>query len=157
MMPTNLKPTDVCAVLTTVDPVAQVAGANTTVWVPVQNFHTFLAALATGVLGASATVDFKLQQATDNAGTGAKDISGKAITQIVKATGDNKQALINCRAEDLDTNNGFGWIGMVLTVGTATSIVSAVLYGFAPRFAPPVDAAAPIAINLGAATVVQIV
>jgi hypothetical protein len=39
-----------------------------------------------GVLGASATVDAKLQQATDNSGTGVKDVTGKAITQLVKAT-----------------------------------------------------------------------
>jgi hypothetical protein len=40
-------------------------------------WHT-IAVIKTGVLGASATVDAKLQQATDSSGTGVKDITGKA-------------------------------------------------------------------------------
>jgi hypothetical protein len=51
-----------------------------------------LMAIILGVLGAAATVDAKLQQATDTSGTGAKDISGKAITQLVKASNDNNEA-----------------------------------------------------------------
>ena len=50
-------------------------------------FAEIMALIQTGVLGAAATLDAKLQQATDAAGTGAKDITGKAIVQIVKATG----------------------------------------------------------------------
>lgn len=156
-MTPNQLPSDGVAVLTTLDPASVAASTVVTAWVPVQNFHSFMALLETGVLGAAATLDAKLRQATDAAGTGAKDIAGKALVQIVKATGDNKQAMINARATDLDQLNGFGWIALSVTIGTAASIFGAQLLGFFPRFEPPKDAAASPAINLGAATVVQIV
>eukprot|EP01041_Mallomonas_annulata_P037122 gene37122-60363_t len=87
----NAKGSELLSVLATIDPASQAAGAASTGWVPVANYFGFLALVQTGMLGTSATVDAKLQQALDSSGTGAKDISGKAITQIVKATGDNKQ------------------------------------------------------------------
>jgi hypothetical protein len=148
---------DGLALLGSVDPVSQGAGAVTTGWVSVQNFLSFMALVSTGVLGASATVDAKIQQASDSSGTGAKDLSGKAITQIVKASGDNKQAMINFRAQDLDTANGFGYVRLSITVGTAASLVAGYLYGGNARYEPVKDASANPAINLGAASVVQIV
>ena len=132
----NSKASEMLAVLATIDPASQAAGALSTGWVSVANHLGFLAVVQTGVLGTSATVDAKLQQALDNAGTGAKDIAGKSITQIVKATGDNKQALINIKPEELDTVNGFGFVRVTVTVGVAASITSAQLLGVNPRFAP---------------------
>ena len=73
----------------------------------------------------SNVLDAKFQQAQDNIGTGAKDVTGKAIVQIVKATGDNKQALINVKPEDLDTVNGFGFVRLSVTVGTAAGQTAA--------------------------------
>ena len=133
---TNSKASEMLAILATIDPASQSAGSATTGWVSVANHHGLLAVVQTGVLSTLATVDAKLQQALDSSGTGAKDISGKAITQIVKATGDNKQALINLKPEDLDTVNGFGFVRVTVTVGVAASITSAQLLGVNPRFAP---------------------
>ncbi len=132
----NAKASELLAVLATIDPVSQAAGTVTTGWITVANHHALLAVIQTGVLGASATLDAKLQQATDGSGTGAKDITGKALTQIVKATGDNKQALINVKPEELDTVNGFGFIRLSITVGVAASLTSAQVLGINPRFAP---------------------
>ena len=132
----NSKASEMLAVLATIDPATQAAGTVSTGWVSVANYLGFLALVQTGVLGTSATVDAKLQQALDSAGTGAKDISGKAITQIVKATGDNKQALVNVKPEELDTVNGFGFVRVTVTVGVAASITSAQLLGVNPRYAP---------------------
>lgn len=132
----NAKASELLAVLATIDPVSQAAGTVTTGWITVANHHSLLAVIQTGVLGASATLDAKLQQATDSSGTGAKDITGKSLTQIVKATGDNKQALINVKPEELDTVNGFGFVRLSLTVGVAASLTSAQLIGINPRFAP---------------------
>lgn len=131
----NAKASETVAVLATIDPVSQGAGSVATGWIPVANFHNFLAAIETGILGTAATVDAKIQQAKDSSGTSAKDITGKAITQIVKASGDTKQALINFRGEDLDNANGFAFVALSITVGTAASLVSAQLYGFTPRYA----------------------
>jgi hypothetical protein len=133
-MTPNAKPSEHLSVLATINPVSQAAGAATSGWVAVKNHHALLALIQTGVLGASATVDAKLQQATDNAGTGAKDITGKAITQILKASGDNKQAMINVKVADLDTENAFAFVQLSITVGTAASLVGGTLFGAYARF-----------------------
>ena len=80
----NAKGSELLAILATLDPSSQAAGTVTTGWISVANHHGLLAIVQTGVLGTGATVDAKLQQAQDASGTGAKDITGKAISQIVQ-------------------------------------------------------------------------
>lgn len=121
------------AILATLDPVSQAAATVTSGWVDARKFAMISALIATGVLGASATLDAKLQQATDSGGTGSKDVTGKALTQIVKASGDAKQAIINCRPEDLDVDNGFCFVRLSVTVGTAASLIFAAVLGLYPR------------------------
>lgn len=132
----NAKGSELLAILTTLDPSNQAAGAITTGWISVANHHGLLAVIQTGVLGTGATVDAKFQQAQDASGTGAKDITGKAISQIVKATGDNKQALINVKPEDLDTVSGFGFVRLSVTVGVAASQTAAQVLGINARELP---------------------
>jgi hypothetical protein len=131
----NAKGSEELSILATIDPASQAAGTVSSGWVNVANFHALLAFVETGILGAAATLDAKFQQAQDNIGTGAKDVTGKAITQIVKATGDNKQALINIKPEDIDNANGFGFVRLSLTIGVAASIVAGKLLGVNPRYA----------------------
>ncbi len=132
----NAKGSELFSVLATIDPASQAVGTVTTGWISAGNHHTLLALVQSGVLGTGATLDAKLQQATDASGTGAKDVTGKAITQIVKATGGNKQALINLRPDDLDVTNGYAFVRLSLTVAVAASLTAAQLLGFNPRFAP---------------------
>lgn len=132
----NAKGSELLSILATIDPASQAAGAVSTGWVSAGNYFGLLAAVQTGVLGTSATVDAKFQQALDSSGTGVKDISGKAITQIVKATGDNKQMLVNVKPEDLDIVNSFGFVRLTVTVGVAASFTAAQLLGVNPRYAP---------------------
>lgn len=132
----NAKGSELLAVLATLDPASQAAGTITTGWISAANHHGLLGIVQTGVLGTGATVDAKLQQALDASGTGAKDITGKAITQIVKASGDNKQALINVRPEELDTINGFGFVRLSLTVAVAASQTAAQVLGVGARELP---------------------
>jgi len=132
----NARLAESVSLLATVDPVSQAVGSITTGWIPAANHERFLALVQTGVLGASATVDAKLQQATDGSGTGAKDVTGKALVQIVKTTGDNKQALINLRAEELDLANNFTYFRLSLTVGVAASLVGAAVLGGVAKNAP---------------------
>lgn len=127
MLP-NAKISEQAALLGTIDPVSQGVGAVATGWLSAAEFERFMAVVQTGVLGTAATVDAKLQQASSNAGANAKDITGKAITQIVKATGDNKQAIINLRPDELDINNGFAFFNLTITVGAAASLVAASVY-----------------------------
>jgi hypothetical protein len=54
----------------------------------------------------------------------------------VKASHDNKQAMINLRAEEMDCAGGFTHAQLSVTVGTAASLLSAVLLGFDAHYAP---------------------
>lgn len=130
MLP-NAKISEQLALLGTIDPVSQGVGSVASGWLSAAEYERFQATIQTGVLGTAATVDAKLQQATSAAGAGAKDITGKAITQIVKATGDNKQAIINLRAEELDVNNGFAYFNLTITVAAAASLVAAAVHAAA--------------------------
>lgn|SRR5574340_786425 len=135
----NAKASELIAVMDTISPVSQGTGTVTTGWISAATFNNYLAVINTGVLGASATVDAKLQQANTSGGGAAKDVSGKAITQIVKASGDNKQALINLRDAELDVEGGFAWFRLSITVGTAASLIGAQVFGANSRFAPASD------------------
>ena len=136
----NAKPSEVVGVVGAVDPDAYAAGTYTTGWIAAKNFTAFLAIVMAGALGASATLDAKLQQASDASGTGAKDITGKAITQLTQAgTDDDKQVLINLRPEELDVDNGFTHFRLSMTVATAASDAGAVVLGYAPARGPATD------------------
>lgn len=132
----NARLAELLSALATIDPVSQAAGTITTGWLSAANHERFLATIQTGVMGAAGTLDAKLQQATDNAGTGVKDVTGKAIVQILKAAGDNKQALINLHAEELDGANSFAWFRLSITVGVAASLISAVVQAGVAKNAP---------------------
>jgi hypothetical protein len=109
-------------------------GVVTSGWIDMRTFYALLATLNLGVIGAAGTVDVKVEQATDNAGTGAKQVGALATAQLVKAGGDNRQAAINVRQEDLDKNNGFRFVRLSVTVGTAATFLSATLVGLDSRY-----------------------
>jgi hypothetical protein len=133
----NVKASEQVAILGAINPSSQAAGAATSGWVSMADFQKVLAVVQTGALGASATVDAKIQQAKDNSGTGAKDVTGSAITQITGAN--NQQAEINLDAQQLDVEGGFGYVQLSVTVGTAASETAALVLGFSPRYAPASD------------------
>ena len=132
----NVRPSDIFAVAATIDPASQSAAAHTSDWVSMETYDSVLAIIKTGALGTAATVDAKLQQATDSSGTSAKDIAGKSITQLVKASNDNDQALINCFAYELDRAAGFTHVALVITVGTAASLADGTIIGISAKVAP---------------------
>ena len=129
----NLLPSSRVSLVGVVAPDAQAVGDVSTGWIKAADFFYFMAVISAGAMGASATLDAKIEQATSAAGAGAKDVTDKAITQI---TTDNTQALINVNGDDLDFTNGFEYIQLTLTIGTATSDASAELFGFDARYAP---------------------
>lgn len=135
----NMLGSEAAAIVATVDPDALAVGAISSDYVNMANFDQVLALVMAGVLGAAATLDAKLEQAQDSSGTGVKDITGKAITQLVKATDDGKQAIINCRAQELDINNGFSFVRLTMTVGAAISDGGGAILGMGPRYGPASD------------------
>lgn len=138
----NIKPSNEAVLIEKLDPVSQGAGTVTTGWVSLADFDAIQAILQVGVLGAAATVDAKLEQATSSGGAGAKNIAGKAITQLTKAgTDDNKQVILNCRSDELDVANNFTHVRLSVTVAVAASLISAVVLGHSARYQPAADAA----------------
>lgn len=147
----NALPSELVAVVGNIDPDAYAAGTYTTGWIDASKFQRFLAVVQAGDLGASATLDGKLEQATDSSGTSAKDVTGKAITQLTQAgTDSNKQALINVDpTQDLDISNDFNYFRLSITVGTAASDAGGMVFG--------VDARNGVASDNDATTVDEIV
>jgi hypothetical protein len=133
----NTRPSDRVTLLDTIDPVSQAAATVTGAWLSAADFFSYLALLSVGALGASATVDAKLEQATDDQGTGAKDIVGKAITQLTDAgTDDNKQVAINLRPAELDAQGGFTHFRLSVTVATQACLIAGHVFGLDARNAP---------------------
>lgn len=131
----NLLPSDRAAIVGVINPSSQAAGALSTAWVDMAAFMSIMAIVQAGALGASATLDAKLEQATSAAGAGAKDIAGKAIVQLTKAgTDDNKQAIVNLRSEELDIANGFTHARLTVTNAVAASLTAALVLGFDRRY-----------------------
>ena len=141
MTKNNVLPNEQAVLVGVIDPDAYAADTYTSAWVHMGNFDAIMAIVMTGTLGSSATVDAKLEQATDGSGTGVKDVTGKEITQLVKASNDDDQAIINCYSHDLDVANGFDYVRLSVTVGTATSDAGAVVLGLNARYQPAADLA----------------
>lgn len=134
----NSLPSERVAVAAVINPGAQTTGAKNSGWVNAALYYRFLAIIATGTLGTSATLDGKWQAADDAAGNNPVDIPNGAITQVVKASGDNKQVLHNLNVDEVPV--GKQYVRYVATVGTATSDAAVLVLGFDPRSAPASDA-----------------
>ncbi len=139
----NIKPSDQAVLVGVIDPDLNTAAAHSTGWISMATFDAIQAIILAGTLGTNATLDAKLEQAKDGSGTDAKDITGKAITQLTQAGTDesDKQAIINCRSDELDVNGGFTHVRLTMTVGTASSDSGAVVLGHYARYQPAADAA----------------
>ncbi len=132
-MGVNAKSYEDLKVVATIDPDAASAGTVTSGWIAAADFQRFLVIIMAGDLGSSATLDAKLQQASDSSGTGAKDITGKAITQLTQAgTDSDKQVLMHVDASDLDVDNSFTHFRVSMTVATAASEIAAIVLGMEP-------------------------
>jgi hypothetical protein len=112
-------------IVSVLNPVSQGAATVTSTSIDMKSYQRVMFILSTGVLGASATVDMVIKGDTASGGSYTTTITGKAITQLVKATDDNKQAVIEVNADEVAAQ-GFRYIRAAVTVGTAASIISLV-------------------------------
>lgn len=128
------------ALVAAIDPDANTAAAYTSDWVNMEYFSRAIGILLAGTLGSSATLDFKFQQATDGSGTGAKNITGKAATQLTDGGSDSdKQVIIEIEDVDLDVSGGFTHVAVVMTVATATSDCGALILAGGASYHPASD------------------
>lgn len=120
---------------------SRAAGTYTTGWIAAKDFAHFLAMVEVADTGLTAgTVNAKLTQASDSDGTGAKDITGKAITQIGGSSpSEDKVALITLRADELDLANSFTHFRLSITVADAAVQIGGRVLGVAPRYGDATD------------------
>lgn len=136
----NILPSNQAVLVGVIDPDLNTAGTLTTGWINMGNFDAIQAIILAGTLGTNATLDAKLEQATSSGGAGAKDVTGKAITQLTEAgTDSDKQAIINCRSDELDVANGFCYARLSMTVAVASSDSAAIVLGHNARYQPATD------------------
>ncbi len=123
------------ALLGSIDAIDHATSAVSSDWCDLTKFGRLMVLLGLGAI--TGTFDMKLQEATDSSGTGAQDITGKAITQFA-ATDDNKQAIINIHSSELST--GFTHVKAIVTpVGGTTNFASCHIFGGDATYGPASD------------------
>lgn len=137
----NMLPSEAAAVVGTIDPDAYTASTVVTDYADMGKFESLMFVISVGTMAATSTLDAVIQQATDSAGTGAKNLTtSKAITQLTAAgTDSDKQVVINVRAEELDLANNFDFCALSVTTATAAVDYGVLVLGFNPRHLPASD------------------
>jgi hypothetical protein len=132
------QPSEQIAVVGTVDPQTVANTAKLTDAVDMSKFHELLAILLLGDM-ASETIDFELQESATAGGT-YTTITGKAATQLAAhaTNNDNKQIVINLKAEELSAGKQFVK-GRVITGGATGGPACVVMLGVKPRYGPASD------------------
>lgn len=120
--------------------------AQTPTRIKVDGHYRVVALLLGGLIAAGGTLDFKIEQANAASGGTVKAIPDKAITQLVD-TNDNVIRAIELRTDELDTTNGFDWIVVTATPAVAASLLSILVLGVDPKYAPVTQPAYFAAVN----------
>ncbi len=112
-----------------IQPQAITAGATgvLTGAIDMTNYEKVMAVLMTGTLGASGTLDFKAVASATSGGTYAA-ITGKAATQLVKATNDNDLVVIEVTQADLASLEK-RYVKFNAVAGTANATSAVVVLG----------------------------
>ena len=82
-------------------------------YIDMRDYERVVFLIFVGDMPTSSTLDAQVVQATLADGTGSKDITGAAITQLV-ATDDNKMVSIEVRDTALDVAGGFRFVSLTL-------------------------------------------
>lgn len=117
------------------------AGSTSTSAIDMGGVRRIVAVVNVGTMGTSSTVDFKFQGCATSGGTFVDiDSTNCKIVQVQQAaSGSGTISELELRAEYINTNNTgtpYRYVKGVLTVGTAASPVSVVVYGSVARHEP---------------------
>jgi len=118
------------------DPVDNTAAGAATIpatYIDVSDMDRFAFIISQGVT--DGTLDAQVVQATAAVGTGSKNVSSAAITQLA-ATDDNKQSIIEVEVAKLDINNDFHFVALTLTEAGSTGQLADVQFIGVAKSAP---------------------
>lgn len=121
-----------------ISPVSQGAGSVLSAAINAKLHRRIFAIVQVGVFGASATVDAQLQASATSGGAYTL-ITGTAITQLLAAGGNGKVVIIELKAETLAALGVGPFVKLQITVGTAATLVSGVVFGADERYEPASD------------------
>lgn len=115
---------------------SQSAAEQLTGAVDLSKFRQVLFIIDSGTLGVSGTLDFQVKGSNASAGTYTA-ITGTAITQLVKATGDNKYAIVCVRTDQIQALGlGYKFIKGSLLPGTAAANSAVIVLGALGSYEP---------------------
>lgn len=117
-------------VIEVIQPQAITAGATgvLTGAIDMQKYSRVMAVLLSGTIGASGTLDLTAK-ASDASGGTYTALSGKAITQLVKATNDNDVVVLEVDAADVASVSGARYVKFNAVAGTANATSAVVVLG----------------------------
>jgi hypothetical protein len=118
--------TENVSIVATVDPQLLDDGSVTSDWIDMSLYRKV--SFIVNVGATDTTFDAKLQEATDDSGTSAQDITGFAITQLT-ANDDNKQVVIEIDATEISED--YTHVALVVTAGDGTLGVNVSAVGLA--------------------------
>lgn len=121
---------------------ADIGGTNaSTAWVSMADFDRVYAKVILGTWNASDDLDeCRLEQATDDNGAGAKDLTtdaaGGNYNTSAPVDADGNTVVLEAKAEDLDVANGFTYVRLYVAEGgnTGTDNVTGVLIRHGARY-----------------------
>lgn len=124
------------AVIGTVDPDAYGTGATTSDIIDMSYWEEIMVVVMVGTLGTNATVDAVVAGSASSNMASSATITGKSITQLTDAgTDSDKQAIIRVTAEEVAAQ-GYRYVQLTMTVGTATSDAGAIILGSSCVYEP---------------------
>ena len=106
--------------------VATAGAVDSTVWV-LMDSHRAGAVVGMAHLAEGEMATFQLRQATDDGGTGAKDVTGKSAVLTGGSGGSDEIGEIEFNVSDLDIKNDFKYASVQVTTTGAGDDVSASL------------------------------
>jgi hypothetical protein len=129
------QPSERIAVVATIDPATYNDTEQLSDAVDMSKWHELMAVVLVGDMPASSTLDITLKEASTSGGSYAA-IAGKSATQL-GASDDNKQVVINLKAEELGAGKQF--VKLSCDPSAHNTIFGGVVLGVKPRYAPASD------------------